>query len=244
MSKKIKILVVIIVGLTFAIAGSCEALLFPSEFENYTTGYVSGRKIGDYRWTAQSFTPDISHPVSAVKIYAHRGGALPTNVPVIASIYEFDLDTHTQTGDELATGDINSFDISYGEGTKGWYEIPLDTEYDLIAGTNYVLIIKSPTGDYDDNYVYWYYNSPADYKGTDNQYMISTDSGASWFWSDYTIVDTMFQEYGSPLTSMLTASVEFINDIWSDIGVFIYLGIGVRVGFDFIGRLISIIKRR
>ena len=176
------------------------------KIENYITGDDSSRGAGYATYLAQTFTAESNHTVSSVKLKMYyvinNSGTLTVSIKATSG--------GLPTGSDLASGSRlvqGMSNTSPGE----WYEITMDTPYDLVSGTVYAIVITATDaslGVREDE------TSPS-YSGGNE--VLSTDSGANW--TAYTGRDLMFEIWGDISTSLKTihglakASVKTINGL-------------------------------
>lgn len=104
------------------------------------------------RWEAQTFTPTITFTASGVRLPLSRSG-FPGYVYVTIRPTDGELG-HPYTPD-IAWGNFNA-DTELGDGAYGWYWCPFESDIELLAGTEYAIIVEcreSPEG----TAVYWAY---------------------------------------------------------------------------------------
>jgi len=146
-------------------------------------------------WDAQTFTVGTvgvneNFTISSVKILAEREGTPGTLLVGIKAVDGEGL----PTGEDLSTGSVNPT----GWATDPeWHEISM-TAYELVASTQYALIVKSPASSDTSNCVRWWLDETGEYAGG-NQYHTST-SGESW--DTYAYYDLLFEIWGEtpPIT--------------------------------------------
>ncbi len=159
-------------------------------YQHYNTGDTSYFSAHDTSWVAQTFTPEISHKLTLVKLKLCRN---------VASA-EFTIKITTTNENGYPTPNVLSsmtFDsepttlVSPGE----WYEFSLDEPCIPTIDTVYAMIIHGVPG-LPSPYIYWRDDPSAPQYPRGNAYR-STNSGVSW--TRYLYDDLMFEEWGYPL---------------------------------------------
>ena len=156
------------------------------KYQFYSSGDDGNRDVYGANWRGQTFTPEITHIVSKVKLKLFRVGT-PGLITVVIKATSYEK----PTGGDLCKGTLSGDDITDDTGGE-WLEISLGDGQQLVKGTQYAIIIKALNGDAG-NYV----SIRADVAestyagGTDCG---TTDSGADW--DTYSATDLMFEEWG------------------------------------------------
>jgi len=156
------------------------------KYQFYSTGDDGDRDVYGANWRAQTFTPEITHLISKVKLKLFRVGS-PGLITVVIKATSYGK----PTGGNLCSGTLSGDDITDDTGGE-WLEISLGDGHQLTKGTQYALIIKALDGD-DENYLSIRADvAESTYEGgTDCG---TTDSGATW--DTYSGTDLMFEEWG------------------------------------------------
>lgn len=159
-----------------------------TKYEYYDTGLDSNMAVFPPYYEAQTFTVNIPHKISAVKLEVARllGGEPGT---VIVQIRTTD-GNGKPTSTVLCSGSFNGNDVN--EGSFEWVEISL-SETILSASIKYAIVMMAPDAD-NTQPIYWAndYSSPT-YSGGSRVY--SEDEGDTWIID--TSIDYMFEEWGT-----------------------------------------------
>lgn len=155
-------------------------------------------------WVAQTFTAASSYNITSIKIAYYRLG-LPRNVTVsIRATNESgapvgnDLASFTFDGDTLTTN-------TNGE----WTERSFDSQYPIISGTKYAIVIRKAGPVVDGQLRYRRY-SPGTY--ANGGLYVNSDSGSDDNWGDELASDIKFAIYGDDLTPSEPTNPIPIND--------------------------------
>jgi len=156
-------------------------------FENYDEGMDDFRQIGNNRFAAQTFTPAIGHNIN--KVGMRLGKTANTHTAYI-SIKDTDGEGHP-TGDDLT---VCSFTMSELPTTMDppFFEIVLETEYPLLPGHKYAMVVRVPGSG---ELILWVRMNTATAAYPGGCYEYSDDFGDSWI--SYPERDVAFREYGA-----------------------------------------------
>lgn len=141
---------------------------------------------GDF-WQGQTFTPQVAHTITKVKLMMYRHGSPGT---ITVGIRATDVDGHP-TGADICSGttDGDTLPLIYrGE----WREITLGAGAALSVDVKYAIVVRALSGD-QNNYVRWLHAVSAPYGRGAHEF--SSDSGTSW--DTDAGKDLKFKEYGS-----------------------------------------------
>ena len=167
-------------------------------YEYYYNGDAAAEVYGVY-FEAQTFTPEIGHKITSVKLFLYRVG-LPGTVTV--EITPTNGNGHP-TGPVLCSGttDGNTLDTAVYE----WREITLGSGYDLNVDTKYAIILKALDGDAS-NKVGWRRDA------TDPTYTRGNreegDGEGGWISRPS---DFLFEDWGDPLPNYLDKTGNIAN---------------------------------
>lgn len=132
-------------------------------------------------WTAQTFTTENNYPMSGISVRTYRVGN-----PGLVTISLRAVAAGVPTGADLVSGSKTGNDFTtWDEGD--WVDIAYTSDYDLVAGTTYAIIVRAVAGDVN-NYVVLRYVNAGTYD--DGQKCDSNNSGVAW--SADTGKDTLF----------------------------------------------------
>jgi len=110
-------------------------------------------------WKGQSFTPQITHKITSVKLYCYRVYSA-LSFKLTAAIYA--APSNTPSGPSLAYGEIPATSLPTG---WNWVEVPLDVPFaTLQAGVKYAIAFHY-TSTNSNYYVYWSIANPGGYSG-------------------------------------------------------------------------------
>ncbi|GAH59820.1 unnamed protein product, partial [marine sediment metagenome] len=158
-------------------------------YEYYTSGMDASWMIHGVNWSGQTFTPQIRHKITSVKIRICRT-VWPGTLTV--SIKATDGEGKP-TGADLCSGTISANTLIVC-GDSDYYEITLGAGCNLEVDTLYAIVVRALTGN-GSNFVRWLKDSSyATYTRGVN--VISDDSGVTWYPSANQ--DFMFEEWGEP----------------------------------------------
>lgn len=156
-------------------------------YEYYNTGDIGSADIYGAVWRGQTFTPSTAHKITSVKLLLFRSGSPGT---VTVSIRATDVNGHP-TGADLCSGTTDGNTLPTASPYE-WREITLGAGYDLVASTQYAIVVRATSGDAS-NILWWRVDSPSPtYAGGCSE--TSTDSGVTW--ESYTPWDFMFEDWG------------------------------------------------
>ncbi|MBA7588476.1 hypothetical protein ES708_30534 [subsurface metagenome] len=136
---------------------------------------------------AQTFTPQQTHVMTAVKLTVAKYAGSPGDI--IVTIKNTDA-SGAPTGDPLATGTILAANLEL-PGFYPWYPVILDTPVTVNQGTLYAICCCSPTSN-GSNYPFWWGSTIGGYAGGSHWY--SKDGGITWP-DNYPTRDAYFIEY-------------------------------------------------
>ena len=155
-------------------------------YEHYEAG-ADGIIVYGAGWLAQTFTPAVTHTITAVRLYPT--GRLGSPGTGTVSIKATD-GANKPTGADLASGTFNGDTITLAN----WLEITLGAGTKLTALTQYAMVIRLPSGN-GSNYLTFSLTvqvGGAHYSGGLEGF--SSDSGATWTMNADN--DVNFEEYG------------------------------------------------
>jgi hypothetical protein len=163
-----------------------------TEYEYYESDVNSVLGSGDTTWTAQTFTPSISHTTDYVYLWLAKHTGSPGTVTVSIR----DTSGGVPTGGDLCSGTFDGSTLAtYPSYTK--QQITFGTHPKLLAGTMYAIVVRC-VGIYD--YLMWEATDPGGYTG--GTAAGSSDSGANWTTgSGYSSYDCYFEEWGTVSTT-------------------------------------------
>jgi hypothetical protein len=161
-------------------------------FEYYNTGGDTQHPFRTNVWPAQTFTPQIAHTITKVKLKLYRQGS-PTGGHI--ALRATDASGHP-TGANLAVCNFDPSTITTDYPGQ-WYEFTFSSSYGLSADTKYAIVAYTDTGD-NSNRLYWRCDSSSPtYTGGCEE--LSVDSGVSW--TTYIAHDYLFEEWGIDTSS-------------------------------------------
>ena len=157
------------------------------QYEYYITGDHTLGSVYGAAWKGQTFTPQVAHKVTTLKLKLYRLGSPGTATYTIRA-----TDGTHPIGGDLCSGTIDGNGLTLDSGGL-WYEITLGAGTDLNASTKYAIVGRAPSGDIG-NLVGWRSNTSAGaYAG--GNYEESSDSGVNW--ASHMPGDFMFEEWGN-----------------------------------------------
>jgi len=159
-------------------------------YQHYNTGDTSYFSAHDTSWVAQTFTPEIPHKITLLKLKLYRNLAFA----------DFIIKITTTDGDGYPTDNVLCSKIFNSEpittvSPGDWYEFSLDEPWIPTIDTVYAKIIHGIPG-LPTPYVYWRDDPTAPTYDRGNAYR-SINSGVSW--TRYLYDDLMFEDWGYPL---------------------------------------------
>lgn len=161
-------------------------------YENFTTGDNTFFSIwGASLILAQTFTPQISHTLTEVKVLVSRAG-LPGTVNV--SLRAVDVNGQP-TGPDLSTGTFDGDLVGEGSGNQEWVTVAM-TSLILLDGIEYALLMQTPSGTGTSKATQWWINSSGGYPRGNTEW--TTDGGNTWD-AQGDAYDAMFEDRGNPL---------------------------------------------
>ena len=159
------------------------------KYQHYDTGDDSHLTLYGTWWGGQSFTPEVAHTITSVKLFLFRTGNPGTLTVSIRATDGAGL----PTGGDLTSG--TTFTITLPTGAPyEWREIFL-TPYDLEADVKYAIIFKVPSGNAAN--ALQVRRDFADSPYIRGETLFSADSGVGWA-GDGTR-DNLFEEWGEPI---------------------------------------------
>jgi len=146
-------------------------------------------------WLAQTFTPAVSHFLNDITI---RSGA-NVGAPTVANGTIMSI-RHTLAG--VPTGSDVAWATNYAwAGGAAWNAFTFTNPVYVVAGTEYAMVVRFPTGNVGACPT-WQYTAAGAYAG--GTYCASADSGAAW--TSTPANDFDFNENGSTLSSSVEAT--------------------------------------
>jgi hypothetical protein len=134
-------------------------------------------------WKGQSFTPQITHRITSVKLYCYRVYSA-SSFKLTTAIYA--APSNTPVGPSLAYGEIPATSLPE---SWNWVEVPLNAPYAILqSGVKYAVAFNY-TSTNSNYYVYWSIANPGDYPGG-----VWLDQGSPNY-----IRDGRFEEWGELL---------------------------------------------
>ena len=158
----------------------------PSPFESYTSGDDFSSEFYGAAWRGQTFTPNLPHKITSVKLKLRKYTGSPTGLMTVSI---------RATSGELPTGaDLCSGtkDVTTISTTPNWYEISLGGGTNLSAGVQYAIVFRHPNGSSSNNLQYYLDVTAPTY--LEGRSIYSSNSGVSWGSSAGN--DIMFEEWG------------------------------------------------
>lgn len=161
-----------------------------TKYEYYDNTHNQLEGIYDEYWMAQTFTPEVSHSLTKVKLLLQRLGS-----PGTVTIYIKETVDGHPTGGLLATGTTDGDTLP--SGSSEWREIILDSPCNVNADTKYGIVVKVLGGS-SGNQIYWVsqdgnFGDPPTYTGG---WAESTSLGDP-AWYALTWMDCLFEEWGA-----------------------------------------------
>jgi len=162
-----------------------------TRYEYYNTGDIGGQVVYGIYWRGQTFTPQITHELTSVKIKWYQYGTVS---PYTITVRIREASAGLPIGADLDSAEVDPTTLPSTPGD--WDEISLTGGITLQAGTQYAIILSLSGGD-GSNCIVWRYDtaSPTYTGGT---YVSSSNSGSSW--SQTSTLDNMFEEWGNLVT--------------------------------------------
>jgi len=224
MKNKIQ-LFILIVGLILFLFVGIQMASASTLYEKYTENDDDMVNIGGVYYRGQTFTPSITHRIESVRVLVYRetiSGTLTLHIRNTAD--------EKPVGNDLASGSVNT--ENFTTSTSGnWETIGLDKSVLLRAGTQYAIILS-----FDGSNTKWRQDtSTSTYEG--GSYVWSNNSGVNWNkYPESPIIDCLFEEWGyRPLITTpenaIASTTAYIGDLFETFGNFIWLIIGVPLGF-------------
>ena len=128
-------------------------------FEWYSGPMNEVTKMYEPFWKGQSFTPQLTHKITSVKLYCYRVYSA-LSFKLTAAIYA--APSNTPVGPSLAYGEIPATSLPE---SWNWVEVPLNTPYAMLqAGVKYAVAFHY-TSTNSNYYVYWSIANPGGYSG-------------------------------------------------------------------------------
>ncbi|MBA7589502.1 hypothetical protein ES708_31587 [subsurface metagenome] len=159
-------------------------------YQHYNTGDTTYFTAHDTYWTAQTFTPEIPHKITLLKLKLYRNFITGD---MIVKINTTDGDGYP-TDNILCSKIFNSEPITE-ESPGQWYDFSLDEPWIPTIDTVYAMIIHGIPGQPNPR-LYWRADPTGPTYDRGSVYF-SNNSGVSW--TRYLYDDLMFEEWGYPL---------------------------------------------
>lgn len=164
----------------------------------YDTGDDNYFTVVKEEWKAQTFTAQHTYTLTKIELLLHKIGS-PGYINVyLRATDEFGFPL--QSGPNLAIGAVNS-NILTDWPTNTWITINM-TEYKILSGVKYAIILSVPLGEYYTDRVNW----AVDYQDgeyTKGNACTSSDFGVTWSSSGMIGYDLMFRVYGREFKKIL-----------------------------------------
>jgi hypothetical protein len=142
-------------------------------------------------WKAQTFTPQVTHTVTLIKLPLLRVGTPPGNV--VVSIRNVDASGYP-TGADLASGSITCSSVITNWSPMTWYDVSLGNGCLLQAGKTYAIIFRAPDAISTNRPFYWINDAGTYGRG---RCLFSWNSGSTWLdVASPNTWDVAFQEWG------------------------------------------------
>ena len=141
--------------------------------------------VGRANWGGTSFSPEISHTITELRLWLETGGAYTRIIYVGIKALGAD---GKPTGYDLCNGSTSDLPASPGD----WRTISLGKGYALVAGQSYAIVVSAPFVIFGDEARWWYNNEPY----ARGHRLWSTDWGATW--SITLGLDFLFEDWGVP----------------------------------------------
>lgn len=139
-------------------------------------------------WHAETFTPQIAHKITSVKLLMFRVGSPETLTVSIRA-----TSAGKPTGEDLCSGTMDGNTVTPVDSGE-WYEITLGAGFNLEADTMYAIVLRSEGTDAG-NCIRWRGVSANNYpRGT---YVYSENYGVSW--TALATWDLAFQDWGEAI---------------------------------------------
>jgi len=179
-------------------------------FENYVVGDTWNQTFwGTTYWIAQTFTPQITHKITSVKLKLWKAAGTtglmkihirPTNA------------TGHPTDQDVASGELDVAPLPI-TGAGQWFEIPV-TPVLLKSGTKYAIVVEPPLG-----VMYWRADETGEYPN--GECLTSVNSGLGW--TAIANRDLMFEEWGVEPLPKISVKVIAVGGVFiALVGLVIY----------------------
>ena len=128
-------------------------------FEWYSGPMNEVTKMYEPFWKGQSFTPQVTHKITSVKLYCYRVYSA-SSFKLTTAIYA--APSNTPVGPSLAYGEIPATSLPE---SWNWVEVPLNSPYAILqSGVKYAVAFHY-TSTNSNYYVYWSIANPGGYSG-------------------------------------------------------------------------------
>ena len=165
----------------------------PMKYESYSAADANWDIFGDV-WQAQTFTPQVSHTVTSVRLPLIRMGTASGNF--VVSIRAVDSDGRP-TGPDLASGSIPTGSIAAAWSPMRWYDVSLGSGYQMESGVKYAIVMRAPGQD-NNNRCYNWVQRDGSYSG--GWLCSSNDGGSTWDDVSSQTWDAAFEEWGTDMS--------------------------------------------
>ena len=189
--KKIILIITILIALITSILPT-TVLASDTLFEHYNTGYDNVQKIGyvsypgvDLYVGGQTFTPQVTHNQTSVKLKLFRSGS-----PGTITCYLFGTAAGLPVAPILRYKTYNGDSITTNANGE-WVEFVWETPYQVTAGVKYAIVLTSPNS----GGSIWWQEDVTSPTYTGGNKIFSVDGGATF--DNYYGTDMMFETYGT-----------------------------------------------
>jgi hypothetical protein len=178
-------------------------------FENCIGGDMSNWQAYGTTWVCQTFTPQVTHRITSVKLYCMKGSSGSTGNAVVSIQAVTGADNHP-AGSDLTDAVVVACSSLPANGSPDWKEWTFSSPVVLTKLVRYAIVIRAP--DAASNYgIVCKYDTPSLY-GTGEAGQ-SANSGSTWdMYSG--LFDIYFQEYGLEIESGKKQSPVSLNTNW------------------------------
>ena len=199
--------------LTLVILGSLIvsplAVMASTKLEHYITGRDTENAWYGDQWITQTFTTGEAQTATSVKLQLRRVGE-----PGVVTVSLRATLSGKPTGVDLCSGTVNGNTLTT-EQPGDWTEVTLGAGAELLADTQYAIVIRALDGDATNNGRISADQSSPTYE--DGWKLTSGNGGATW--SHQTTVDLLFEVWGDAVLSMpegttlAATDVEYISEL-------------------------------
>jgi len=176
-----------------------------SRYEYNNTGEVGYVEIAGATWYCQTFTPQITHNLTLVKLFIFTNDVGVHSPDVEVAIQNTTGDDNHPDGEDLTSATFDREELTTDEASE-WKEIELSS-YQVVKDTTYAIVLRMPDAEKGEVVNWWFSgnNYPRGVAG------VSEDGGVTWDMEAGAEADFLFEEWGVVSYGRWRATLEPIH---------------------------------